>query len=93
MSNCTSSCKTKDHESYADCLKQNSPMFAGCFPTRQGWDKDREKKDNKELDAYYSAVKQGVEPRSTKMKDIKAALDISNQAGKAFDGVNLKLKD
>lgn len=93
MSNCTSSCKTKDHASYGECLQQNSPMFAGCFPTRQGWDKDKENKDNKELSAYYSAVKQGIEPRSTKMKDIKAAVEISQAAGKAFDGVNLTLKN
>lgn len=70
----------------------NMPNFAGCFPSRQGWDKDKEKKDNKELDSYWSAVKQGVEPRSTKQKDIDAALKISDGAGKAFDGTNLTFK-
>jgi hypothetical protein len=93
MSNCTSSCKTQDHNSYGECLQENTPMFAGCFPTRQGWDKDKENKDNKELNAYYSAVKQGMEPRSTRMKDINAAVRLSDKAGKAFDGTNLTYKE
>jgi hypothetical protein len=48
------------------------------------------KEHDKELGAYYDATRQGIEPRSTKMHDIKAAVEISNDAGKAFDGVNLK---
>jgi putative FmdB family regulatory protein len=71
----------------------NMPNFAGCFPTRQGWDKDKEKKDNKELDSYYSAVKQGIEPISTKQKDIDAAVRLSNEASKAFDGNTLAFKE
>ncbi len=67
--------------------------FAGCFPTRQGWDKDKEKNWDKELDSYYSAVRQGVEPISTKKKDIDAAMMLSNEAGKAFDGNTLMFKE
>jgi hypothetical protein len=40
--------------------------------------KTKKRKDNKELESYYSAVKQGVEPISTKQKDIDAALRLSN---------------
>ena len=68
-------------------------MFAGCFPTRQGWDKDKENKDNKELDSYWSAIKQGVEPVSTQQKDIDAAMKISNDVGKAFDGNTMGFRD
>ena len=68
-------------------------MFAGCFPTRQGWDKDKENKDNKELDSYWSALKQGVEPVSTKQKDIDGAMKISNDVGKAFDGNTMGFRD
>jgi hypothetical protein len=68
-------------------------MFAGCFPTRQGWDKDKENKDNKELNSYWSALKQGVEPVSTKQKDIDAAMKISNDVGKAFDGNTMGFRD
>ena len=71
----------------------NMPNFAGCFPTRQNWDKTKEKKDDKELESYYSALRQGVEPISTKQKDIDAALMLSNEAGKAFDGNTMGFKE
>lgn len=51
------------------------------------------KQHDKELDSYYSAVRQGIEPRSTKQHDIDAAVRISNEVGKAFDGVSLTVKD
>jgi hypothetical protein len=51
------------------------------------------KAHDKELSSYYSAVRQGIEPRSTKQHDIDAAVRISNEAGKAFDGASLTLKD
>lgn len=54
---------------------------------------DRIKKDNKELDSYYSAVKQGIEPISTKQRDIDAAVKFSNEAGKAFDGNTMAFKE
>lgn len=92
-SNCRSGCKTQDHESYSDCLQSANFGFAGCFPTRQGWDKDKEKKDNKEIQSYWDATKQGIEPRSTRQKDIDAAVRLSNEAGKAFDGTKLTYKE
>jgi hypothetical protein len=45
--------------------------------TQKAWDK--------ELAAYKSATAQGIQPASTKMKDIKKAVDISNKYGKAYD--------
>lgn len=47
---------------------------------------DAIKKDDKELTSFYSAVKQGVEPISTKQKDIDMAMRLSNETGVAFDG-------
>jgi len=67
-------------------------MFVGVSPTRTGWDQDKVKKDEKELNSYYSAVKQGIEPRSTRQKDIDAAVSLSDKAGKAFDGIKLAYK-
>ena len=93
MSNCTSSCKTKDHQSYGECLKQNTPMFMGVNPTKTGWDQDKVKKDEKELKDYWAATKQGIEPRSTKQKDIDAAIQLSNEGGKAFDGISMTFKN
>jgi hypothetical protein len=92
-SNCRSGCKTQDHQSYSDCLQEANFGFAGCFPTRQGWDKDKEKRDNSEIQSYWDATRQGIEPRSTRQKDIDAAVKLSNEAGKAFDGTTLKFKE
>lgn len=87
MSNCTSSCKTQDHLTYGECMRSNMPMISGgATPTRTGASLSAIKKDEKELSSYYSAIAQGVEPISTKQKDIDAALKFSNETGVAFDG-------
>ena len=44
-----------------------------------------QKKNTAELDAYQSAVKQGIQPNSTRTKDVQKAIDISNKTGIAFD--------
>ena len=94
INNCTSACKTKNNSTYAECLQQNMPMISpSAAPTRTGCDRDRIKRDERELDSYYSAVKQGIEPISTKQKDIDAAVKLSNEAGKAFDGNTLNFKE
>jgi hypothetical protein len=93
MSNCTSSCKTKDHANYGECMRSNTPMFVGVNPTKTGWDQDKVKKDEKEIQSYWDATRQGIEPRSTRKKDIDAAVKLSNEAGKAFDGISLTYKE
>ena len=66
-----------------------NPFFDGALmPSRGIGGIQAIKKDDKELSSYYSAVKQGIEPISTKQKDIDAAVAISNETGKAFDGAN-----
>jgi hypothetical protein len=42
------------------------------------------KKWDKELALYREARKQGIQPASTKTKDIRKAIDISNKSGAAF---------
>ena len=93
MSNCTSSCKTKDHANYGECMRSNTPMFVGVNPTKTGWDQNKVKKDEKEIQSYWDATRQGIEPRSTRKKDIDAAVRLSNDAGKAFDGISLTYKE
>lgn len=44
------------------------------------------KQHDKELGSYYDALRQGIEPVSTKQKDIDAAVRLSNDMGTAFDG-------
>jgi hypothetical protein len=43
------------------------------------------KEHDKELTSYYSALDQGIEPVSTRKKDIDAAVRLSNETGVAFD--------
>jgi len=51
------------------------------------------KQHDRELQSYYDATRQGIEPRSTKSKDIDAAVKLSNEAGKAFDGISMTFKN
>ena len=53
----------------------NSNMVAS------GW---TEKKWDKELALYRSARAQGIQPNTTKTKDIRQALDVSDKTGYAF---------
>lgn len=85
--NCTSSCKTKDHENYGDCIRANMPMFDGSVsPTKSKTSIAALKADEKELSSYFDATRQGIEPVSTRKRDIDAAVRFSNETGVAFDG-------
>jgi hypothetical protein len=44
------------------------------------------KAHDKELGSYYDALRQGIEPVSTKQRDIDAAVRLSNDTGVAFNG-------
>ena len=50
-----------------------------------GLDYSRQKKWDKELELYRSARAQGIQPSSTKTRDIRKALDVSDKTGRAFD--------
>ena len=93
MSDCTSSCKTKDHATYGECIRQNTPMFVGVTPSKSGYDQTKVRADEKEIQSYWDATRQGIEPRSTKKADIDAAVQLSNEAGKAFDGISMTYKE
>lgn len=47
-------------------------------------DRDAAKAWQAEINAYRSARRQGVQPRSTKWRDIRAAMEISEKTGQAF---------
>ena len=48
-------------------------------------DRTAQKAQDKELALYRTARAQGIQPASTRTKDIRKAIDRSNQAGKAWD--------
>lgn len=69
--NCSSSCKTKDHASWGECVRskglQLSPAINDSYGTRQrAWDR--------ELNNYESAVRQGLDPAGTKQHHVDAAI-------------------
>lgn len=39
--------------------------------------------NDKELDAYRAARRQGIQPKTTKLKDINAAVRVSDKLGRA----------
>lgn len=84
MSNCTSGCPTQDHASYGDCLRAKRVATTGLESTNPSFATNRQKKWEKELDAYESAIKQGIQPEGTTMPKIEKALRISDERGTAF---------
>ena len=68
---CTSGCKTQDHKSWGECVGAKtlelSPHVNGEYGSRQ-------KKWDGELNAYESAVRQGVQPVGTKLHQTQKAL-------------------
>ena len=76
---CTSGCRTKDHSSYAECLKAKSvrvPQIPVEALTVQ-------KKADKTLDAYENARRYGIQPASTRAADIQEAVALSELTGTA----------
>jgi hypothetical protein len=77
MSNCRSGCKTQDHANWGECAR--AANFCITDPLANAVSKQA----NTELNAYRSARQQGIQPRSTKLHDIKAAVMASDTLGKA----------
>jgi len=88
---CRTGCPTQDHENWGECLKQSGLQVntgdanSSKMMPQKKWDA--------ELNAYQSAISQGIEPATTNMKDIRGAVEVSNLAGKAFDSTNNSFKD
>ena len=64
---CSSGCPTQDHANYGACLQSKSIKITGHDVTTQ-------KKWDQELTTYRDARAAGLQPRSTKMADSRAAL-------------------
>jgi len=81
---CRSGCPTQDHGSWGDCLRaSNIHMNAG--DAKSGLQQTKKQTD-KELALYRAARKQGIQPESTRTKDIQSAIEISNKTGVAYGG-------
>ena len=74
---CRTGCRTKDHSSYAECLRaakvQATPMWTNS------------KQIHGELAQYADARRQGIQPAGTRPHQVEAAVRASEDAGKAWD--------
>jgi len=77
LSKCRSGCATQDHESWGDCLRAANLSISNEHVSADI------KNTDKELSAYRDARKLGIQPASTKMKDIQKAVRASDLIGRA----------
>lgn len=82
---CRTGCLTKDHESYAACLKDGAPRIAYCS-SATGRDYTQQKKWDSDLAAYREARAEGIQPNGTARTHVEAAKRISDSAGLPFRG-------
>jgi len=68
------------------CKARNLQLNAGDARGDVNASGTTQKKWNSELETYRSARAQGIQPNSTKRKDIEAAHDASEKLGTAYDG-------
>lgn len=83
-SRCTSGCRTQDHGSYSECLRSKTLHVAYSNEGGKKGDATTQKRWDAELDSYRSAVKQGMQPESTRTRDIRKAVEWSDRNGKAY---------
>lgn len=83
MSNCSTGCLTQDHATWGECVRAKNTRV-GWAASASGMDLTREKKWQRELDAYRSARAEGIQPGGTTMKKINEARDLSDMAGRAY---------
>lgn len=66
------------HSTYGACLRSKNISIGQVDRTDQ-------KKWDAEIKAYRDARRQGVQPMTTQMPDIAAAMELSDRKGAAFD--------
>lgn len=65
------------HATFGSCMRAKNLKVDTGLDGRKAWDA--------EIVAYKDAYRQGIRPAGTKMHQIKEAVRLSNEAGKAFD--------
>lgn len=81
--NCASACQTKDHATFGECVRSQGQMVAYCR-SAAGLDLTAQKKWDNRLDRYKQARSEGIQPATTKARDIDMAVKISDTVGSAF---------
>lgn len=76
---CTSSCTEGGHPSWGACVRAKRLSLNPSLS-----DTGKQKAWDRELDSYESAIRQGVQPDSTKQASIDKAMRISEETGTAY---------
>lgn len=80
--NCSTSCLTKDHLTFGECMKAKNVRVGYCQSVK-GLDYTRQKKWDQNLDDYRAARAEGIEPRTTWPADVEKAKRVSDETGEA----------
>lgn len=80
---CRTGCATKDHASYAECLRSAAVRVAYCN-SAGGMDYTAQKRWDKELSSYKDARAEGLQPSGTKLSQVESARRIADATGTAF---------
>ncbi len=78
---CRSGCITRDHASYAECLRSARVRVADTINSPNQWMFDQTKKD---LAAYGKARVAGIQPGGTSVEKVRQAEAASNMLGRAY---------
>jgi len=79
---CRTGCKTKDHASYAECLRASRASMSATINSPLQWMFDKTKQD---LPAYEAAKAQGISPTSTSYQAVQEAKQASDLLGRPYD--------
>lgn len=74
---CSSSCRTKDHASWGECVR------AKRLNTAPGDVHEYNQRKDKGIDEYVKARKQGMQPASIMPRDVQIANALSDRFGEA----------
>lgn len=81
--NCSSSCRTKDHATFGECVRSKN-LKTAYMQEWKGKDATAQKRADKNLDQYEKARSYGIQPKTTRPADVQAAVRLSEQTGTAF---------
>lgn len=84
MSNCSSSCPTQDHASWGECVRSKG-LRVGWAASHKGIDRTKEKRWEQGLQEYRDARAAGIQPASTNVRDVRAAVAASEATGTAVN--------
>lgn len=91
--NCSSRCLTPgSHKTFGECIRAMNVKVGYCR-SAAGLDLTRQKKWDAELSAYKAARSEGIQPEGTTMAKVRKAVEISDNAGKAYDAGTRTFKD